>query len=185
MPSKMSLLRHLPNCITFMRIVLVVPIVIAIRSEHYQSALILIMIAGISDGLDGFLAKRCGWVTWWGGILDPIADKVLMFAVMVSLGVQGALPIWLVVLIVLRDVMILIGSTVYYFLIEPFIASPLWISKVNTALQLLLVGIVLYSKAIAPVSETGLWIVIGLVVCTTVASGVGYVRVWQRWSHGA
>src|SRR5689334_16611691 len=86
--------RHLPNAITLTRIALVVPLIAVIARENFNAALILVMIAGASDALDGLLAKRCGWQSWLGGVLDPIADKTLLVACFVSLYLVGVMPAW-------------------------------------------------------------------------------------------
>ena len=105
--------RHIPNAICVVRIILVVPIVRYLLEERYGLALVLILVAGLSDALDGYLARRFDWRTRLGGLLDPAADKLLMFSVFVTLTWMGWVPIWFTVVVVARDVMIVVGTLVY------------------------------------------------------------------------
>ena len=122
-------LRWLPNAISVFRILLIVPVVYSILHARYVEALALFFVAGFSDGVDGFLAKRFGWHTRLGALLDPIADKLLMASIYVTLALVSKLPIWLAALVVLRDVVILGGATAYNFLIAPVQGEPTRISK--------------------------------------------------------
>ena len=126
---------HIPNLITSLRIVLVAPFLWLLLEARYGAALLLFAIAGISDALDGFLAKHYGWTSELGGILDPIADKLLLLGAILTLGWLNELPIWLVVLILARDILIVGGAISYHFVIAPFQAAPLMISKLNTLMQ--------------------------------------------------
>ena len=174
--------RHIPNIITGLRILLVAPFLWTLLREQYDLALILFVIAGVSDALDGFLAKYFGWTSEIGGILDPIADKLLLMSAILALGWLNELPTWLVALVILRDLIIVGGAISYHFLIERLAATPLMISKFNTLLQLILVcaAIVHYGMALLPS-----WLLITLIyltALTTIWSGAAYV--WQ-WSARA
>lgn len=173
---------HIPNLITSLRIVLVAPFLWLLLEARYGAALLLFAIAGISDALDGFLAKHYGWTSELGGILDPIADKLLLLGAILTLGWLNELPIWLVVLILARDILIVGGAISYHFVIAPFQAAPLMISKLNTLMQLSLVLAVIANHGIMPLSIQLLKILIGLTALTTAWSGVAYV--W-RWGHAA
>ena len=131
--------RDIPNLITGLRILLVAPFLWLLLEERYGAALLLFIIAGISDALDGFLAKYYGWTSELGGLLDPIADKLLLMGAILALGWLNELPGWLVALVILRDIMILGGAVAYHLLIDRFQAAPLMISKLNTFMQLTLV----------------------------------------------
>ena len=173
---------HIPNLITGLRILLVAPFLWSLLQEQYGVALLLFIIAGVSDALDGFLAKYFGWTSELGGLLDPIADKLLLIGAILSLGWLNELPYWLVALVILRDLIIIGGAISYHFLIERFTATPLMISKFNTLLQLILVcaAIVHYGMALLPS-----WLLIALIyltALTTIWSGAAYV--W-RWSARA
>jgi len=172
--------RHIPNLITGLRILLVGPFLWLLLEEHYGPALWLFIIAGVSDALDGFLAKYFGWTSELGGLLDPLADKLLLLGAMLALGWLNELPRWLVALVVARDVVIVSGAVSYHLLIERFEATPLLVSKLNTLLQLLLTlaVIVHYGMAAQPV-----WLITGLIyltALTTIWSGAAYVRQWGR-----
>jgi cardiolipin synthase len=168
----------IPNVITALRIVLVAPILWLLLQASYGEALLLFLIAGLSDGVDGFLAKRFNWTSRLGGILDPMADKLLLMGAILVLGWQGDLPIWLVAMVIFRDVVIVIGAISYHFLIEPVEPTPLLVSKLNTLMQIVLVIVVLFHKGVIGLPES---LVNALVYCaalTTLLSGAAYVKGW-------
>ena len=172
--------RHIPNLITGLRIVLVAPFLWLLLEERYGPALLLFIIAGVSDGLDGFLAKYFGWTSELGGLLDPLADKLLLMGAMLALGWLNELPVWLVALVVTRDVIIVIGAVSYHWLIERFSAAPLPVSKINTLLQLLLVLAVIVHYGMVALPDGLIDGLIGLTALTTVWSGAAYIRRWGR-----
>jgi cardiolipin synthase len=172
--------RDIPNLITAARILLVPPILWLLLQERYSTVLLLFLLAGASDGLDGFLAKRFGWSTYLGSILDPLADKLLLMGAIVVLGWQGNLPVWLVVLVILRDVVIVSGALSYHYLIESFEASPLFVSKLNTVVQILLVLAILFDQGVMALPAPILIGLIAGVALTTVSSGGIYVWEWGR-----
>lgn len=174
--------RHIPNIITVLRIVLVAPFLWALLEERYNIALLLFVIAGISDALDGFLAKYFGWTSELGGLLDPIADKLLLMGAILALGWLNELPGWLVALVILRDLLIVSGAISYHLLIERFEAAPLMISKLNTLVQLILVCAVIVNYGMIPLPEILLTGLIVLTALTTLWSGAAYI--WQ-WSQRA
>jgi cardiolipin synthase len=106
-------LKYIPNLICIARIILVAPIVWALREQRYGLALALILIAGLSDALDGYLARRFDWRTRLGGLLDPAADKLLMFAAFVTLAWIGLVPVWFSAVVVGRDILIISGTIIY------------------------------------------------------------------------
>ena len=174
--------RHLPNLITGLRILLVAPFLWALLEERYSTALLLFIIAGVSDALDGFLAKYFGWTSELGGLLDPIADKLLLMGAILALGWLNELPGWLVALVILRDLLIVGGAVSYHLLIERFEAAPLMISKLNTLVQLILVCAVIVHYGMIPLPNILLTGLIVLTALTTVWSGAAYI--WQ-WSWRA
>ena len=135
--------RDIPNVITAFRFLLVAPVVVLLLQERFTAALIVFGVAGFSDGLDGFLAKRYNWRSRLGGIMDPLADKLLLVSSFVTLGWLGLIPAWLVLLVILRDLVIVAGAAFYHLRIEQFEAEPSIASKLNTATQILLVLAVL------------------------------------------
>lgn len=175
-----SLLKHIPNIISVLRIILVIPIMIAFWNEDYKLAFVLILIAGVSDGVDGFLARFFNWRSRLGAILDPLADKILLICLFVIFAIKGLLPLWLIYLVVGRDIIILLGGFIYNFFIAKIEIRPLFISKINTTLQIalvLLVALKLASMQIAP------WVLNGMIILvtfSTLISGISYVVIWTR-----
>ena len=135
----------IPNLITLGRILLVPIVVWAISSGAMWIAFVLFLAAGVSDGIDGFLAKRFGMTTVLGSYLDPLADKALLVSIYVTLGVSGLLPRWLVILVVSRDVMIVGGVMLSWLVGSPVKMKPLIVSKLNTLAQIVLASVVLGS----------------------------------------
>jgi len=173
-------LRWLPNAICVIRVLLVVPLVAALLDEHYGLALGLLIVAGGSDAVDGFLAKTFDWRTRLGGLLDPAADKILIGSVFVTLTYLGIVPLVLAVIVVLRDVVIVLGSLAYHFLIEPLEGQPAAISKLNTACQL---AFVLFALTDVAYGWPGAPVLVPLgaaVVFTSITSGLTYVLRWSR-----
>lgn len=171
--------RDIPNIISILRIVLVLPIAYYLWNQSYLIALLLFLVGGLSDGLDGFLARRYKWETNLGIILDPMGDKLMMFAAYLLLGWHHLLPWWLVVLVVFRDFIIVFGTLLYRKLIGEAKFKPLFVSKLNTVFQILLVLSIMFSQVIELnmlIVDSFLW----LVVITTVMSGYAYVDEWGR-----
>lgn len=172
--------RDIPNLISALRIALIVPVVWLLLDGRYLSAAVLFALAGASDALDGWLARRNGWFSRLGSILDPLADKLMMVAVYLSLGWLHQLPGWLVALVLGRDLLIVAGGLVYHYRIGQFEMAPSALSKFNTAAQILLVVVVMAALAGLPV---GVWLIdvmILLVGLSTIGSGLGYVWTWGR-----
>jgi cardiolipin synthase len=173
---------NLPNLITLGRLLLVPLAIWLILEASYGAAFWVFVAAGLSDGLDGFIAKRFNRRTRLGALLDPIADKTLLVSVFVTLGWVGALPKWIVILVVFRDVMIIGGFLLIQTTAAPKRFDPIQISKFNTLGQIALVGFVLARDGI------GLGVVAGplefcltvVVAATTVLSGLSYLVRWAR-----
>lgn len=170
--------RHIPNIITVLRIFLVAPVLYYLLQHRYSLALGLFLLAGLSDGLDGFLAKHYHWQSRLGSYLDPLADKLLLVSSFLCLTWQGLLPVWLTVAVVLRDMVILSGAIAYYCLLRPFDGEPHWASKVNTFFQLLLVVSVLFTLGVRALPDGLMMLQIVIVFVTSLVSGVIYVIVW-------
>ena len=174
-------LSYLPNVISGLRIVLVVPLVMLLARAELGAALAVFALAGFSDGLDGYLARRYGWFTKLGGWLDPIADKAMLVSTYVMLGWWlHLIPIWLPALVILRDVVIVTGGLVYYLWVEKVEAEPSWLSKINTVMQILLVMAVMVDHSLMVLPAALLDVLVYGVLVTTVLSGAGYVWVWSR-----
>jgi cardiolipin synthase len=173
-------LRWLPNAISLFRIALVAPILLLILDDRFGLALILFFVAGFSDGVDGYLAKRFNWHTRLGALLDPIADKLLVAGTFLVLVYTGHVPVWLAAVVILRDVVIVGGAAAYSFLVGPVEGAPTRISKLNTALELLYILFVLSRAAVGWPAEITLTVTGAAVFVTVVISGVDYVWSWTR-----
>lgn len=178
-------LRDLPNWITILRVVLVLPVVVALLSEHYLIALLLFAVAGLSDGLDGYIARHYDSTSRFGSILDPVADKLLLICTYLSLAWLALLPVWLVVIVLLRDVLIVIGGVAYHRLIGEYAMEPSFISKLNTGAQITLALAVVLSMSLWPLSAQLIDGMIYFVLVTTLLSGADYVWTWGRRAMAA
>lgn len=146
-------LRHIPNALTLLRIALVVPFAVLLLQEDFRVALVLLMVAGFTDALDGFLARWFHWRSVFGSIADPVADKFLLVTTYVCLGLLEQMAWWLVAVVVVRDLVIFSGAIAYWFLVGRYEGQPTLISKLCTFCQIL-VGIgVLVHLAFYPLPE--------------------------------
>lgn len=175
---------NLPNLITLGRLLSVPVMIYLLMQSVYLAAFVLFILAGASDALDGYLAKRNNQTTQLGALLDPIADKLLLVGVYVTLGWQDKLPDWLVVLVVFRDLMI-VGGVILLFLVRLEVRMhPLIVSKINTAAQIGLAAFILAELGLR--FEIG-WVasaLIYIVTATTVTSGASYIVSWTRQMAG-
>lgn len=169
-----------PNLITICRILLVPLTIWLILSNSYAFAFGAFILAGLSDAVDGFLARRFKLQTELGEILDPIADKALLVSIFVALGVLGHLPAWLVILVASRDVLIVGAVVISWIMGRPVPMKPLWISKVNTTAQILLAGATLAALGFSLEIERLLNAGIAATAALTAASGAVYLRNWTR-----
>lgn len=185
------MLSNLPNILTILRLLAVFPLVYWLLTGTYQPALILAFIAGLSDWVDGVLARRFGWTSRFGGIMDPLADKLMLVSLTLTLAYIGAFPVWLALLIVIRDVVIVAGGVIYKYRFGPVDVTPFRISKWNTGLVIILVlvvmlrlnGLHLYiaGQEVMSFLQNGL---VSIVAATTMISGIGYVWVWGAKAIG-
>ena len=173
-------LRWLPNAISLFRIALVAPILVLIVDGRFDLALILFFVAGFSDGVDGYLAKRFNWHTRLGALLDPIADKLLVAGTFLILVYTGHVPLWLTAIVILRDVVILGGAAAYAVFVGPIEGEPTRISKLNTALELSFILFVLSRAAFGWPAEVAITVAGAAVLVTVVISGIDYVWSWTR-----
>ena len=178
--------RHLPNALTIARIALVVPAGWLLWVEAIPEALVIIAIAGVSDFVDGELARRFNWRTTFGAIADPAADKLLVLVVIVVLALQGHVPAWLPALVVGRDLVIVIGALAYRLIVGKFEVEPTQLSKANTALLVfvllvVIIGLMGEDYAVAamvagPIDPLG-FVLVGV---SSIVSGGQYVLLWSR-----
>ena len=169
-----------PNVISALRLLVIVPIIYLLVARHYGWALALFAAAGISDGVDGFLAKHYGWQSAIGGILDPLADKALLTSCFLVLGAQGLIPLWLMLAVIFRDLVIVVGAVLYHYLVEDLRAAPTLVSKLNTVVQILLVVVVIADAGPIGLPRAPVDALIWMCLATTLVSGVSYVWIWGR-----
>jgi len=176
---------NIPNLITLTRLMSVPLMIWLIVSERFGTAFCVFAGAGVSDALDGFIAKRFDCRTRLGALLDPAADKALLSSVFVALGIEALLPNWLVILVVFRDVTIIGGFVLLQTIAVPRNFDPLYISKINTLVQISLVGYVLGRLGIGLPDGLLTNILVWLTAVTTVLSGMSYLVRWARILSGA
>ena len=175
----------IPNLITLARILLVPVVVWAIAIGAMHLAFILFLVAAISDGVDGFLAKRFGMKTELGAYLDPLADKVMIVSIYVTLASTGVIPLWIVILVVSRDIMI-VGAIILSWLIgNPIAIRPHVVSKANTAAQIIYACLVLALYGFGFDAEPLLTLVMAMVAVLTLLSVAFYVADWVRHMNSA
>ena len=175
---------NIPNCITLGRVLLVPFVFWLLLSGRYQTAFFIFVIAGLSDAVDGWLAKRYHWETELGAYLDPLADKLLIVSIFVAMGWQGELPSWLVIAVVSRDLLIVTGVMLAWVLEQPVNIRPLIVSKANTFAQLLLAAVVLADTGF----DLGQWMprlaLVWITLALTLASLWAYTVIWLRHMTG-
>ena len=170
----------IPNFITIARLLSVPLIVWLMIADRFAEATLLFIIAGLSDAADGFIAKRFGAASELGAYLDPIADKALLVSVFITLGFKGVLPAWVIILVVSRDILIVGGIILSYLLANPIAVRPLWVSKANTAMQILLIALVLGERSGVSIFQPLLAAIVVAVASLTVASAGAYLVDWVR-----
>ena len=173
-------MRHLPNIICVLRMALVWPIAAALAEREYLIALAMFVVAGLSDGVDGYLAKRFNWTSELGKLLDPLADKLLLVTVFVESAWLGLAPWWLTSAVVARDVLIALGALAFRLVVGPLRGRPTLSSKINTAMQLLYPVAMLVNAAMNFPPREVLDAFALLVFMTTVFSGLNYMAVFTR-----
>jgi cardiolipin synthase len=168
----------IPNLITLGRIILVPVVFWLLMSGRTTAAFFAFVVAGLSDGVDGFLAKRYGWQTELGAYLDPLADKLLIVCIFIAMGVLGELPFWLVVAVVSRDALIVMAVVLSWFLGHPVRIKPIAISKANTVAQIVLAAIVLADEGFGLGLDTLRLALVWITGALTIASLATYLRSW-------
>jgi cardiolipin synthase len=173
-------MHHLPNIICVIRILLIWPTVVSLQAGEYWTALMLVAVCAVSDGLDGWLAKRFNWTSHLGKLLDPLADKMLLVALFLTATWNNLVPWWLTAVVVGRDVMIGAGALVFRLWFGPLHGRPTIISKINTGMQLAVVLAAVLGAATGlppPEMVTALAI---LALLTTLVSGLDYLTAFTR-----
>lgn len=173
-------LSWLPNAISIMRIALILPILVLFVNDEFGWALGLFLIAGLSDGVDGYLAKKYGWATRLGAFLDPAGDKLLVAWSYGTLAYLGHIPVWLAVIVIFRDVVIVAGSFMYHYLVRRLDGEPTQISKLNTALEFVFLVFVMSKAGFGWPDDITITVLGASVLVTVVISGYDYVWNWIR-----
>jgi cardiolipin synthase len=166
---------NLPNAISLARLASVPLAIWLVLGGSYAAAFWVFVGAGLSDGVDGYIAKRFDRRTPLGAILDPVADKALLTSLFVTLFLTGHLPGWLVALVVLRDGLIVLGYLALRASVKPHRLDPLFISKTNTLIQIALIGFVLARLAVGAQAGWAEVLLIAAAAITTVFSGFSYL----------
>lgn len=177
-------MRHLPNLICLLRIALVWPVARALVEENYGLALLLFVVAAVSDGLDGYLAKRFGWTSEVGKVIDPLADKLLLVTVFITAAWHDLVPWWIAAAAISRDVMIGLGALIFRLWFGPLKGRPTIISKINTLFQLGYIAAVMLVAAVGILPQDIVDALAYIMFVTTVLSGADYLyqftkRAWD------
>jgi len=180
-----GLVLNLPNLITVARILMVPVVVWAIAQRQMQVAFLLFLAAGVSDAVDGFLAKRLGMASELGAHLDPLADKALIVSIYVALGITEAIPRWLVILVVSRDIMIVSAVILSWVVDKPVPLKPLMVSKLNTVAQIALACVVLAALGFELDADVAVIVLTALVAILTLLSVGFYLAEWVRHMNAA
>ncbi len=182
---KIPLIINIPNFITLARIISVPVIFWALVSGQGKTAFFVFVAAGISDAVDGFLAKRFAWSTELGAYLDPLADKLLIVSIFIALGVRDELPLWLVIAVVSRDILIVAAVLLAWLLDQPIRIKPLAMSKANTLAQILLAALVLADGAFGLGLAEARLLLVWITGALTLLSLAAYLRAWFIHMSGA
>ncbi len=175
---------NIPNLISLGRIILVPIVFWLLVTGQVQAAFFAFIIAGISDAVDGYLAKTFGWKTELGAYLDPLADKLLIVSIFLALGVGGKLPLWLVIAVVSRDILIVMAIVLSWLLSNPVRIRPLAVSKANTVSQIVLAGAVLADEAFGLGLQWLRFVLVWVTGALTFASLAAYLHSWLLHMSG-
>ena len=181
--ARKALKQHIPNVLTSLRILLVIPVAYYLFESNYLYSLALFLFAGISDAVDGYLARRFLWTSNFGAWADPLADKLIVGVVFVVLAIQGLVPAWLVCVTIGRDLIILCGAGTYRKIFGKIDIAPTILSKVNTVVQILALLLVMVTLLDIPQlmkTDDMLDMVFIIVGIFSILSGVDYVISWIR-----
>jgi cardiolipin synthase len=175
---------NIPNLISLGRIILVPVVFWLLVTGETQAAFFAFIVAGISDAVDGYLAKTFGWKTELGAYLDPLADKLLIVSIFLALGVGGKLPLWLVIAVVSRDILIVMAIVLSWLLSNPVRIRPLVVSKANTVSQIVLAGLVLADEAFGLGLQWVRFVLVWVTGALTLASLAAYLHSWLLHMSG-
>lgn len=173
-------LSYLPNVLTCIRFFLIIPVIYGLLNEHYTEALYFFVIAGVTDALDGMLARWFGWTSYFGSIADPLADKLLLMSSFITLCYLKIIPEWLMWAIVIRDLWIMCGAICYRIFVGKIQFAPSAISKINTFLQIILIPFILVNLGLYVMPPVLVYSSMCIVFLTSVASFMHYTWVWGK-----
>lgn len=178
------ILKYIPNALTLLRLVLIAPFLVFLYQHEYVLAFILFVFAGLSDALDGWLARHFHWQSSLGSFIDPLADKLLIASSFISLALIGELPWWLVILVFFRDLTISMGVVAwFYFIHRKLDFEPTLMSKLNTTLQLALVSFCLFELAFFAFNPIVIKTLIVVTAITTTGTYIDYVLTWSKKAY--
>ena len=176
---------NIPNFITLGRVMSVPVIFWLLLTGRTQLAFLIFVLAGISDAVDGYLAKRFDWRTELGAYLDPLADKLLIVSIYIALGVRGELPLWLIIMVVSRDILIVVAVLLSWLMDQPVVIKPLAVSKANTVAQIVLAATVLADDGFGLGLQTLRWALVWITGALTLLSLAAYLKAWLMHMAGA
>lgn len=174
----------IPNMLTVLRLLAVVPFVILLLNGDYIWGLLLLMVAGLTDVLDGYLARHFGWYSWFGSVADPLADKVFLVACYVLLGYLDHIPMWLVYTVLGRDVFIVSGSLLYWYSVGSFEGNPTLLGKACTLLTLLFAIAVLLNLTLVNIPPYMMKSFMFVIVVLAISSALQYFILGIRKCRG-
>lgn len=175
------ILKQIPNALTLFRLVLIAPFLVFLYQHEYVNAFYTFLLAGFTDGLDGWIARHFHWQSPLGSFIDPLADKLLIASSFISLALLGALPWWLVILVFLRDLTISFGVVAWYWFIQRRLDfKPTILSKINTSLQIALVTLCLFELAYFSFNSYVFGTLMLLTAVSTAATYIDYVLTWGK-----
>jgi cardiolipin synthase (CMP-forming) len=172
--------RHIPNLISSIRILLVAPIAVALVHHQLMTTMALFGVAALSDAADGYLAKRNGWQSELGAVLDPLADKLLLVTVFITLAYMKLVPLWLMVSAVARDAIIVSGALLYRICFGALSMRPSVVSKFNTLCQAAYIMAVVGREELSMPPAWVVTVLGAMVFVTVMVSGMDYVMIYGR-----
>lgn len=174
---------QIPNAISCLRIALIWPFLTSLLNQNYEMAFIVFAIAGLSDGLDGYVARRFDWTSRLGRFFDAIADKLLLLTSFIALVYLNKLPLWVISILISRDIYIMIGACVYYCLFNKLDLKPSFIGKVSISLQIILIFLLLFEVVFSALPQLLIQLVIVVIIISALISLLDYLYAWSRKTY--
>ena len=178
--QRFFLLRQLPNTLTTLRLLLAIPLCWMILQQDFEAVLWIAVAAGVSDGLDGWLARSLDATSRYGAIVDPLADKVMLSGAYPSMAAVGLIPWWLALLVIGRDVVIVVGALAFHGLYGRYEMAPTGLGKFSTFLQIVLALVLLAGQVYPVLQHPVVTVLLFVIAGVTALSGVHYVYIWGR-----